>query len=161
MLCIQLKRKFICLQINPIEVESFKSFLFYCMYLFLAVLGLHCCAYAFSSCGRQGLLFTVVCRLLIVVASLVAKTVLGHVGFSSCSTWAQQLWLMGLVALQPVGSSHTRDRTHVFCTDRWILNHCTTSKVQCLPVLINKQLLADNFLHKHMWTHYTCYLISS
>ena len=43
------------------------------MYLFLAVLGLRCCAQAFSSCGEQGLLFVVVCGLLIVVASLVAE----------------------------------------------------------------------------------------
>ena len=43
------------------------------MYLFLAALGLRCCAWAFSSCGERGLLFVVVCRLLIVVASLVAE----------------------------------------------------------------------------------------
>ena len=43
------------------------------IYLFLAALGLHCCALAFSSCGERGLLFVVVCRLLIAVASLVAE----------------------------------------------------------------------------------------
>ena len=37
---------------------------------FLAVLGLRCCAWAFSSCGEQGLLFVVVCGFLIAVASL-------------------------------------------------------------------------------------------
>ena len=42
------------------------------MYVFLAVLGFHCCAPAFSSCGKQGLLLLAVNRLLIVVASLVA-----------------------------------------------------------------------------------------
>ena len=41
--------------------------------LFLAVLGLHCCTQAFSSCGEQGLLFIAVRGLLIVVASLVAE----------------------------------------------------------------------------------------
>ena len=40
---------------------------------FLAALGLRCRARAFSSCGERGLLFVVVCRLLIVVASLVAE----------------------------------------------------------------------------------------
>ena len=30
------------------------------IYLFLAVLGLHCCTWAFSSCGEWGLLFAVV-----------------------------------------------------------------------------------------------------
>ena len=41
--------------------------------LFLAALGLHCCAWAFSSCREWGLLFIVVHRLLTVVASLVAE----------------------------------------------------------------------------------------
>ena len=41
--------------------------------IFLAELGLHCCVQAFSSCGKQGLLFVVVCGLLIAVASLVAE----------------------------------------------------------------------------------------
>ena len=40
--------------------------------LFLAALGLHCCARAFPSCGEWGLLFVAVHRLLIAVASLVA-----------------------------------------------------------------------------------------
>ena len=41
--------------------------------LFLAVLGLGCCARAFSSCGEPGLLFVAVRRLLIAVASLVVE----------------------------------------------------------------------------------------
>ena len=40
---------------------------------FLATLGLRCCVRAFSSCGERGLLFVVVRRLLIVVASPVAE----------------------------------------------------------------------------------------
>ena len=44
------------------------------IYLFLAALGLHCCAQAFSSCGKRGLLF-------------VART--SHRGgFSCCGAWA-------------------------------------------------------------------------
>ena len=43
------------------------------IYLFLAALGLRCCARAFSRCGEPGLLFVAVRRLLIVVASLVAE----------------------------------------------------------------------------------------
>ena len=43
------------------------------IYLFLAALGLCCCAQAFSSCGEQGLLFIVVCKLLMAVASRVAE----------------------------------------------------------------------------------------
>ena len=42
------------------------------IYLFLAVLGLHCFERAFSSCGEPQLLFIAVHGLLIVVASLIA-----------------------------------------------------------------------------------------
>ena len=53
----------------------FRSVLFVCLfiYLFMAVLGLCCCAWAFSSCGKQGLLFVAVHGFLISVASLVAE----------------------------------------------------------------------------------------
>ena len=43
------------------------------IYLVLAALGLHCCAWVFSSCGEQGLLFVAVRGLLIAVAPLVAE----------------------------------------------------------------------------------------
>ena len=39
----------------------------------MAALGLHCCVWAFSSCGEQGLLFVAVPGLLIAVASLVVE----------------------------------------------------------------------------------------
>ena len=51
----------------------FFNLFFSFIYLFLTALGLCCCARAFSSCGERGLLFVVVCRLLIAVASLVAE----------------------------------------------------------------------------------------
>ena len=47
----------------------FKKFI----YLFLAVSGLCCCAWTFSSCGEQGLLFVAVRGLLVAVASLVEE----------------------------------------------------------------------------------------
>ena len=56
--------------------ESADSLFFFfnnLFYLFLAVLGLRCCIQAFSSCGERGLLFFVVHRLLIAVASLTAE----------------------------------------------------------------------------------------
>ena len=52
-----------------------------------------------------------------------------HVGFSSCSMWAQQLWHKGLVTPQHVGSSQTRDRTCVPCIGRQILNHHATREI--------------------------------
>ena len=45
----------------------------YLISLFMAVLGLCCCAWAFFSCGERGLLFIVVPGLLIAVASLIAE----------------------------------------------------------------------------------------
>ena len=53
-------------------VSFFYKFI-YLIYLFLAALGLRCCAQTFSSCGERGLLFVVVRGLLIVMASLVAE----------------------------------------------------------------------------------------
>ena len=43
------------------------------IYLFMAALGLRCCARASSSCGKRGLLFVAVRRLLLAVASLVVE----------------------------------------------------------------------------------------
>ena len=57
----------------------FNEFIYY---LFLAVLGLRCCTWAFSSCSERGLLFVVLHGLLIAVASLAVEH--GHAGFSSC-----------------------------------------------------------------------------
>ena len=62
------------------------------LFLFLAVLGLRCCAQAFSSCSERGLLFIVVCGLLIFVASLVGEHGLQAHGL-------QQLWHTGSVAV--------------------------------------------------------------
>ena len=47
--------------------------LFILFYLFLAVLGLRCCMWAFSSCSERGLLLVAVRGLLIVVASLCCR----------------------------------------------------------------------------------------
>ena len=57
----------------------------------MAALGLRCCVQVFSSCGERGLLFVVVCGLLIVVASCCGVWALGaqaSVGFSSCGSQA-------------------------------------------------------------------------
>ena len=61
---------FFFLILGSITLFIYKFILFI---LLLAVLGLHCCAWAFSSGGERGLLSVVVCRLLIAVASLVAE----------------------------------------------------------------------------------------
>ena len=53
------------------EVPGFP--LFFNFIYFLAALGLRCCAWAFSSCSKWGLLFVALHGLLIAVASLVAE----------------------------------------------------------------------------------------
>ena len=62
-------------------------------------------------------------RLLLVVASLVAERELETLRLSSCSSQALEHRHTLLVALWRVGSSRTRDCTHVSCSGRWILYH--------------------------------------
>ena len=65
----------------------------------MAALGLCCCTQAFSSCGEQGLLFIAgvgfSSRWLLLLRSTGSRCA----GFSSCGTWAQQLWLLGSVVV--------------------------------------------------------------
>ena len=85
----------------------------------MAVLGLHFCARAFSSCGKRGPLFIVV------------RGASHYRGLSCCQAQApdaqaQQLRLTGPAATWHVGSSQTRARTRVPCIGRQTLNHCAT-----------------------------------
>ena len=57
-----------------------------------------------------------------------ASVVAAH-GLGTCASLALELRCTGLVALQHVGSSQTRDQTYVPCIDRWILNCWTTREV--------------------------------
>ena len=53
----------------------------------------------------------------------------GALGFSGCSRWAQWLWHVGSVALHVWDlSSPTRDRTHGLCIARWILYRWATGE---------------------------------
>ena len=60
-------------EFHSLESKFDDFVLIYLIYLFLAASGLRCCTRAFSSCGEWGLLFLVVRRLLVAVASLVAE----------------------------------------------------------------------------------------
>ena len=75
----------------------------------MAALGLRRCVWAFSRCGEQGPL-SVVCALLIAEASLVAEP-----GFRCAvfSIVAHRLESTGSAAPKRVGSSQTRNQTHV------------------------------------------------
>ena len=83
---------YICFCSSDSTTISFLNF----NYLFLAALGLRCCAWAFSSSGKLGLLFVVVRVLLIAVAfscfgaqalGVWASVVVAH-GLSSCGSQA-------------------------------------------------------------------------
>ena len=76
-------------------------FFFNFIYVFLAALGLRCCTQALSSCGEWGPLLTTVRGPLTSAASPIAEHGLQARGL-------QQLWRMGLAALQHVWSSRTR-----------------------------------------------------
>ena len=64
---------------------------------------------------------------------------MGHVGFSSCVVWAQQLWLTGLVALWHVRSSRMRDQTCVPCAGRSVLYRWTTRGLQVWQFLFYRK----------------------
>ena len=97
------------------------------IYLFLAVLGLHFCARAFSSCGKRGPLFIAVRGPLIIAASLVAEHRLQTRRLSSCGSRAQLfrgMWDPPRPGLEPVCPTLAVTR---------IPNHCATREA---PILV-------------------------
>ena len=96
------------------------------------MLGLHCCSWAFSSCGEQGLLSSFGARASHCSGfSCCRAQALGHRDFSSCGPWVLERGLgsygtWALLASWHVGSSRIRDQTCVLCTDRQIPDHWTT-----------------------------------
>ena len=71
----------------------------------MAVLGLHFCARAFSSCGKQRPFFIAVHGPLTIAASLVAEHRLQTRRLSNCGSWAQLLcgmWDPPRPGLEPV-----------------------------------------------------------
>ena len=69
----------------------FLILIFFNFYLFMAVLGLHFCARAFSSCGKRGPLFIAVRGPLTIAAPLVVEHRLQTRRLSSCGSRAQLL----------------------------------------------------------------------
>ena len=93
------------------------------MYLFVAVLGLHCCRGFSLVVLSRGCSLVVVNGLLVEAASLVWSTGSRFTGFSSCSSWALDTGSVGEV--HRLSCYWARDQAHVFCTGRWILYHWT------------------------------------
>ena len=93
-----------CSNILPIFLKEFLYFYLF-IYLFLAVLGLHFCARAFSSCSERGPLFNAVRRPLTVAASLVAEHKFQTRRLSNCGSRAYLLrgmWDLPRPGLEPV-----------------------------------------------------------
>ena len=91
--------------VNIVVRVSFFFFFNLFIYLFLVVLGLRFCARAFSSCGKWGPLFIVVCVPLTIAASFVAEHRLQTRRLSSCGSRAQLLrgmWDLPRPGLEPV-----------------------------------------------------------
>ena len=89
------------------------TFFFNFIYLFIFIFdcaGSSLLCRLFSSCRERGLLSGRGARASLCCGfSCCGARALGHSGFSACSARARYLWLTGLVALQCVGSSRTRD----------------------------------------------------
>ena len=94
----------------------------------------------------------------------------GHVGFNSCSVWAQQLrflgsraqaqqlWHTGLVALWHVWSSQTGDQTHVSCIGRRICNHWAIREAQqCSNLILHHFTRVHVAFHKE-YISWSCQL---
>ena len=108
----------------------------------MAVLGLHFCERAFSSCGKRGPLFITVHGPLTIAAPLAAEHRLQTRRLSNCGSRA--LLLRGMW-----GSSQTRARTRVPCISRQILNHCATRKA---PITILLKLMLEELPLSLMWS---------
>ena len=78
---------YVCNSVCFIEVQFAAYLIFF--FFFLPALGLHCCAWAFSSCGEQGYSLLQCAgfslRWLLLLRSMGSR----YTGFSSCGTWAQ------------------------------------------------------------------------
>ena len=82
------------------------NFFFFCLsWVFVAAHG----GYSLLRCAGFSLLWLLFLPWLLFLLSTGSR----HAGFSSCGSWAQQLWRVGLVAPQHVRSSQTPDRTRV------------------------------------------------
>ena len=104
--------------LNFPSLEFFKKFI-YSFHLLLAVVGLHWCVGAFSSCGAQ--------------VSLFVEHGDWGMQFISCHAWAQQLWFLGSSA----PARQLRSMSFV------ALRHVGTSRIAIKPM---SSSLTDGFL---------------
>ena len=104
------RRGYISLLLSVYHISVSELGILFIIYIFLAVLGLHCCAWAFSSCDLQGLLqcmgSTLLCLLLLGVWALGPQASAAVVcGLSSCAAWVQLtsgMWNLPGPTIEPV-----------------------------------------------------------
>ena len=123
----------------------FLSFI-YAIY-FLAVMGLHCCPWAFSSYGEWGLFFVVLHRLLIAVDSSVVEHRLQ--GVQASAVVALGLSCSAACGIFP-------DQGWEPCTGRRILHHWTNREAPHLYYLLwcpeqNNSIFALTLLYEPLW----------
>ena len=116
-------------------------------YLFLAALGFHCFAWAFSSCSERGLLSVAVRGLLVAVASLVVENKHYTLGFQKLQPTGSAVWRTGLAAPRHAGSSRTWDWTCVPCTGRRILYYWATREA-LNSIFFKKESSCQNRRHE-------------
>ena len=114
----------LCIFLNISLFKSDNCFLFLkvFVYLLLFYFWLHWVFIAVPNTFSRCLVWASPCG----VFSCCRAWALGYVSFSSSVTQT------GLVYLQQVESSPTRDQTHVPCIGRWSLNHRTIREVQMI-----------------------------
>ena len=148
--------------LSKLQKADFNIYLFILFIYFWAALGLRCCMLAAVSGGYSSLRCVGLLQWPLSLQSMGFR----HAGFSSCGTWAhqlwlmgcrgqaQQLWFMGLVALRHVGSSWTRARTRDPALAGRFL---TTAPPEKPPIkLILKMIYQNNnyLIVEDSWTTY-------
>ena len=129
-------------------------------HLFLVVLGLHCCAQDFCSCGWWGILFIAVLGLLTGGFSCCRAQALG--AQASVAAVMHGLSSLGSVAVAhrlscsaACGIFQTRDWAHVRCTGRPILIHGTIREVPRFIILFPSKFMRSwwgwAFFFCHQW----------
>lgn len=94
----------------------------------LAVVGLSCCMWAFSSCGERGLLSCGAWASHWSGFSCGGAGALGRTGFSSCRAWAEQLRLLGSRAQAEVYGLSCSVACGLFWDQESNLGPCTARK---------------------------------
>ena len=110
----------------------------------MAVLGLHCFQGFPLVVASQSYSLILVRGLLVAMASLIVHRGLWNTGSVVVEC--------GLVALQHVGSSLTRDWTCVSCTGRWILDHWATREALVFLFTANMLYVPEKAMEPHSST---------